>query len=310
MTNIEALQKQLSQDSIKINTLKSNIEINKIVEKNIINATCAQYASIWMYNGYSLVREREHDEVREIPLNVKEGLLYKCFATKKTKIYNNLKSEKGYRVEIDNPDNIKIKSKILIPLTMGDKFVGIVTAYSSIKQVKNFTKADLEVFRAITPFIIDAIYKMHSNRNNRTFLADRRSNIGLDNGNRRRHSDSICNLDNLKIMRSQTKTPQEILEAISNIVHDIRTPSNGLFGFLEILEEQVSDVRLKEYVAHAKHSASLINKLTTSILDGVSVERDLFESDVESINPFSFFSKIAGMFSAAIYKKSINLMFL
>ena len=179
------------------------------------------------------------------------------------------------------------------------------TCFSPLKQVKNFTNSDLEVFKAIRPFIIDAIHKMHSNSNNHAFLVDRRGK-GVDNGSRRRHNDSICNLDNLKAIRSQTKTPQEILETISNIVHDIRTPSNGLFGFLEILEEQVSDDRLKEYVTHAKYSASLINKLTTSILDGVSIERELFKSDIESVNPFNFFSKIASMFSAGMYKKDIN----
>ena len=87
MVDIEALQKQLYQDSIKIKNLSNNIEINKIIEKNIVNATSAQYASVWVYNGHSLVREREYPELREISLDAKEGLLYKCFATKKTKKY-------------------------------------------------------------------------------------------------------------------------------------------------------------------------------------------------------------------------------
>ena len=305
MIDIERLQKQISQDRTKINTLIDNVEINKIIEKNITDATHAQYASVWMYNAKSLLREREYGEIREISLSAKDGLLYKCFATKKAKIYNNLKSEKGYREEIDNPDDIKMKSKILIPLTIEDKFIGIATAYSSVEQIKNFTNMDLEVLDAIAPFIIDTIYKMQANNNRHNCLVDRRKGA-QDNGNRRRRDDVMSNLEELKLLTTQTKTPQEILTTMSNLVHDIRTPSNGLFGFLEILEEQVGDARLKEYITHAKHSASLINKLTTSILDGISTKHEFLKSELESINPFSFFAKIGGLFSANMYKKGIH----
>jgi len=304
MIDIDSLQKQISRDRTKISTLMDNIEINQIIEKNITDATHAQYASVWMYNAKSLLREREYGEVREISLSAKDGLLYKCFATKKAKIYNNLKSEKGYREEIDNPDGIKMKSKILIPLTVDDKFIGIATAYSSVEQIKNFTKMDLEVLDAIVPFIIDTVYKMQAN-NRHNYLVDRRKG-NKDNGNRRRRDDVISNLEGLKLLTTQTRTPQEILETMSNLVHDIRTPSNGLFGFLEILEEQVGDARLKEYITHAKNSASLINKLTTSILDGISTKHEFLKSELESVNPFNFFAKIGGLFSANMYKKGIH----
>ncbi len=98
-----------------------------------------------------------------------------------------------------------------------------------------------------------------------------------------------------------------MIDSISNIVHDIRTPANGLYGFLEILQEQIQDTRLKEYVKHAKESAHLINELTTSILDGVSKKTEpMVSSKPKSTNTVKFFSDIAEIFSANMSKKNIQ----
>jgi len=304
MIDISKLKDQLAIANEAINLSTNNIEINKIVENIITDITDAEYSSVWMYDTLTLLREREFG-VRELSMESKEGLLYKCFAKKEAGIYNYLTSEKGYVPKIDNPDEIKMKSKIMIPLILQDKFIGIVTAYSSVKKIKNFTNEDLDIFKAITPFAIDAVCKMQMN-SSKGLSIDRRSEQNIDNGLRRRSDDSIENLDNIEISRTETKNAQEILDFTSNIVHDIRTPANGLLGFLEILEEQINDTRLKEYISHAKSSAALINELTTSILDGVSEKREPVTTGAETVNTVKFFADIAEIFSAIMYKKEIN----
>ena len=304
MIDISKLKDELTVAKKTIEQSANNIEINKVVENIVTNITNAEYSSVWMYESLTLLREREHG-IREISMEPKEGLLYRCFATKKAGIYNYLSSEKGYKQSVDNPDNIKMKSKIMIPLIRNDKFIGIVTAYSSVKKIKNFTNNDLEIFNAIIPFVIDAVFKMKTN-SKKCLIVDRRSKQNSDNGRRRRSNDSIENLNHIVVSRGETKNAQEILDFTSNIVHDIRTPANGLLGFLEILEEQIEDKRLKEYINHAKSSAALINELTTSILDGVSEKRDTVSTGVESVNTVKFFADIAEMFSANMYKKDIN----
>jgi len=304
MIDISKLKDRLADASTVIGTSSNNIEINNIVETIITDITDAEYASVWMYDSLTLTREREHG-IRDVSMEAKEGLLYRCFATKKAGIYNYLTSEKGYVANIDNPDKIKMKSKIMIPLVFQDKFIGIVTAYASVKKIKNFTNEDLEIFKAITPFVIDAICKMRVN-SSKDLIIDRRSKDNTDNGLRRRKNDSIDNLDHISVSKADTKNAQEILDFTSNIVHDIRTPANGLLGFLEILEEQIVDTRLKEYISHAKNSASLINELTTSILDSVSAKREPLAPGMETVNTVSFFAEIAEIFSANMYKKEIN----
>ncbi len=304
MIDISELKNKLSSASTAISNSTNNIEINKIVENIITDITDAEYASVWMYDSLVLLRERESG-VREISMEAKEGLLYKCFITKETGLYNYLSSEKGYVAKVDNPDNIKMKSKIMIPLILQDKFIGIVTAYASVRKIRNFSNEDLEIFNAITPFVIDAIFKMQRNSSSE-LVVERRSEKNRDNGFRRRKEDSAENLNHIEVSRGETKNAQEILDFTSNIVHDIRTPANGLLGFLEILEEQIEDIRLKEYISHAKSSASLIDELTTSILDGVSEKREPVDKGVEAVNTVKFFADIAEIFSANMYKKEIN----
>ena len=301
---ISALKSKLENITEIINNSTDNIEINKILENIIVDITGSEYASVWIYNSLVLTRKRENSTIN-ISMEKKEGLLYKCFATKKSEIYNYLTSAKGYIDTIDNPDKIKMKSKIMVPLILREKFIGIVTAYSSIQKSKNFSNDDLEVFEAIKPFIVDAVIKIQSN-NSIELTADRRVNHNSDNGLRRRKGDAIDNLETIEISRSDTMNAQEILDYTSNIVHDIRTPANGLLGFLEILEEQVKDIRLKEYIGNARNSALFINDLTTSILDNASARKGLTLKSLELINTVKYFSDIGEIFSANMYKKDIN----
>lgn len=306
MTNISSIGKKLKIIDQEIQTLTDNIKINDILERFIRDITEAQSASIWIYDKQStLIRERKNPFVREVSVSSAKGLLYKCFATKESAIYNYLASEKGYVATIDNPDNIKMKSKVMVPLVDNNTFIGILTAYSSIEQIKSFSHDDLTLMEAVAPSIINAIYKMVDNNSERLSMIDRRKNRGNNTEYTRRNSDSINNLKEMETSLSHTKTPQELLDFVANIVHDIRTPSNGLSGFLEIIEEKIEDERLKEYISHAKESALLINELTTSILDGVSSKLEVSQSKKQEIFTSKFFADIAEIFSATMYKKSI-----
>ena len=293
MFSIPSLKKQLYSKVSDINVLTDNTKINKILEDSIVEITGAEFSSIWIYDFPSLCRNRDNEK-KEISIDEKSGLLYECYAKKQAGIYNYLSSEKGYVPSVDNPDNIKIKSKIMVPIIDNDTFIGIATAYSSIKNIHKFTNDDLKIFQAITPFIIESIYKMKQNTNN----------LSVSNNIITTNTDE--NLENFEKSILDVKAPTEILEYVSNIVHDIRTPANGLLGFLEILEEEVGDNRLQEYVKHAKNSALLINELTTTMLDSISAKREPFGKEVKHINTIDFFSEIAEMFSANMFKKNIN----
>ena len=297
--NKDKLQEELTLVSKKISLAKNNIEINTIVEDLVTSLLDAEFSSLWFYDEKRMIllRERGDDTLRELSLEQKEGIIYKCFMTKKAGIYNYLASDKDYVASIDNPDNIKIKSKIILPLIDKEKFVGIVTAYSSIKHVKKYTREDLEVLEALSPYLIDALYKMHT-CNDLTCGCHTNTQVGVQ-------KQTLKNFQAVENLQNTQKTSDKSLNVMANFVHDIRTPANTLQGFLELLEAQISDKRLKEYIVNAKQSAGFINELTTSMLDKISLHHEEQKNKKEEIDSVQFFASIAEMFISNMYAKKI-----
>jgi len=288
MKRINRLQHKIKEATSLINNSINTAEITHLAEAIIMEATEAQYATLWIHDKQKL-RHYQEDATVEIPMNLKKGILYKTFATKKAEFYNHITSEQGYEPAIDNPFNLKLKSKIMLPLLDNETFLGIATAYTTVGSEKKFTKEDSNIFQAIQPFLNNVIYKITKNYT----IREQDNNL------------CFINLQALKNPQQNTKTPQEILDYIANTVHDIRTPSNSLYGFLDILQEKIKDERLQTYINHAKESALLINDLTTSILESDSYNKESFTQEESSIHSIKFFADIAEFFSANISKKNI-----
>ncbi|MEN8146968.1 MAG: ATP-binding protein [Campylobacterota bacterium] len=297
------LKTLLSKTTKKIEAASDNIEINSIVEAMITSIIGSEHASLWSYNETKalLLRERSSESVREISMLDQRGILAKAFFTISGGIYNYLASEKEYVPSTDNPDEIRIKSKILHPLLDGEKFLGMVTAYSSVKQIKNFDEDDMAIFETLTPFLINVVYCMHpemkTQAEDRVYIGQRLQQESLT---------VVEKVEEIQHAKQSTASADATLNFLANTVHDIRTPANSMYGFLELLEDQIDNPRLLQYVTNAKESAQFINDLTTSILDRLSTNRERAESKPVQLNPAKFFADIAGSFSANMFSKEID----
>ena len=213
--NIKLLEEQLQVTTKKIDVADTNIEINKIVENLVVTLMDTEFSSIWFYDEENALLLRERDTgLREISINEKRGILYKCFMTKEHGIYNYLTSEKEYITSIDNPDEIKIKSKIMLPLVSNDKLIGIVTAYTSVKKIKFFTEDDLELLKAIAPYIIDTICKMHPQA---------KIEVKAENCRRKQHSkraefEVVNKAKEIQESREDVESSDETLAFMSNTI--------------------------------------------------------------------------------------------
>ncbi len=285
------VQSELTYVSKKLDLAQNNIKMNHIIEEFISSVLESEFTSLWFFNAQKmmLLRERDDSTVRELSLDTKEGIIYKCFMMEKGQIYNYIASDKDYVALMDNPDNIKIKSKIILPLLDHGKLIGIVTAYSSIKKIKKFVKDDMELLEALSPYLLNILYKMHMPKKSFT-----------------KESMVVENIKEIEKSREAVETPDETLHVVANFVHDIRTPANTLYGFLELLEDQITDKRLKEYLINAKESAGFINELTSAMLDRVSLHRERTESKVKEVESVKFFSGIAEMFISNMHAKQIG----
>ncbi len=293
----------LQKTTKKIEASKDNIEINSIVEDLVTTLLGSEHASLWIFDETRavLLRERDESSVREISMLDQRGIIAKSFLTVSGGIYNYLASEKEYVAATDNPDEIRIKSMIIAPIVDGDRFLGIVTAYSSIRQIKNFVEDDMEVLESLSKFLVNVIYYMHpqfrEQQVERVYISER-----LKNGSQQ----VIKDVEKIQEAKHTEEAPDATLSFLANTVHDIRTPANSMYGFLELLEEQMDNPRLLQYVRNAKESAHFINELTTSILDRVSSQHERAASKPVALNPSKFFADIAENFSANMFNKSLD----
>lgn len=87
---------------------------------------------------------------------------------------------------------------------------------------------------------------------------------------------------------------------LASVVHDIRTPLNGILGMLDMIEEFVIDEKILNFVSVARNSAKVLLYLTYDITDYsqieagiITVNRDLFSPkkviyDCKQILDFNF----------------------
>ncbi len=305
MENLDtkSLKRDLADVSKEIESVSGdNVATNAIVEKFVTNLLDSEFASLWIFDeAEALLRRERNDGTRnEISVLEQRGIIARSFLTMSGGIYNYLASEKEYVSEFDNPDSIRIKSKVIAPIIDNERFLGIVTAYSSVRHIRNFTEDDLALLQAVVPFLAGVIRKMRPQEN-----ADGIERVYIKENLHHKAEAVSEKVEQLQRERTVQEKPDAVLNFMANTVHDIRTPANSLYGFLDLLEERIHDERLLQYIRNAKESAHFINELTTSILDRISLQHEGKSSEALAINPIKFFSDIATTFTANMFDKKI-----
>ncbi|WP_416768367.1 ATP-binding protein [Sulfurimonas sp. ST-25] len=300
--NSSELKAILQDTTRKIEAADGNRQINAAAETLVTTLLDSEFASLWVFDEMeaSLRRARGEEQVCEISMLDQRGVLAKSFLTLTGGIYNYLASEKEYCPETDNPDEIRMKSKIILPLINDERLLGIVTAYSSVRHKQNFDEDDMEMLETVAPFLINVIYRMYPEKQ-----TEEAPEIYLSERLKESSHAISRQIEENEHAHPTPATSDETLMFLANTVHDIRTPANALFGFLELLEGQVDNARLLQYVRNAKESARFINELTTSILDRVSTQRERTLSKPVRITSAKFFADIAAIFSANMSDKAL-----
>lgn len=97
-------------------------------------------------------------------------------------------------------------------------------------------------------------------------------------------------------------------EFLANMSHEIRTPMNAIIGFTELLNEQISEPRLKSYVKTIQSASSSLLTLINDILDLSKIEAGKLQINLKPTNLFSLSNEIAAVFSMDIKNKGLDLI--
>lgn len=266
-------------------------QICKIIEKLLTDFSDSNHASFFIFNQQEQLLHRISDDTKVLMVSP-IGLLGKAFLTKSSSVCNHPVSNKNYEASIDNPCQLRLKSQIILPILKNEELIGMVRASRSIKHREPYSKKDIELLNSMQTFLSKVINMLLSGSNTNDLV-----DISKINRDIRAASNNMKSVDT-----------ESLMLFLSTTVHDIRTPANSLYGFLELIEEHIDDERIKEFIVNAKESASFINTLTDTILDRAKENHELSSSKPVIINSTKFFSQIANTFSADMHTKNIDFV--
>lgn len=280
----------------QISKATDNEKINSIIEKLFMDFTGSDFASLLIFNKHErlLYGGRKRRTIK-ISMIAPEGLLGKCFLTKEAAVYNHTVSEKNYISKIDNPNNDKLRSLLLVPVLEDDTLIGIICTSKTVYNKKKYTNYDLNLLKSLSPFLIKIIHILTSSHNSKYPL-----NVNA--------TEVVADLKKIGEQTSDESSTDKTLLFLSNTIHDIRTPANSLYGFLELIEEQTEDKRMKGFIENAKESAEFINTLIDTILDNVKYKNKAHTSKSTIINTVKFFAQNANIFTANMFNKEIRYL--
>jgi len=268
-------------------------EINRIIEGFLSEMLESEFVSFLLFdekrNQLHSITSEDQDSLK---VGSGTGLLGYAVIARTAGFYNHVKSEKLFNTEVDNPKDLKIKSQILFPLLENENVIGVLRASRSIRQSQSFTNYDLELLRSIEPYLLKLIHIL---------LNDVKNEIQIDQSVIDAHVKDVA-----KHAKNDNKDINDTMMFLANTVHDIRTPANSLYGFLDLMEEQIDNPKLLDLIAGAKESAEFINTLTDSILDRVKHENEVRNSEPVTVHTLKFFSSIANIFTANMTDKNIH----
>ncbi len=94
---------------------------------------------------------------------------------------------------------------------------------------------------------------------------------------------------------------------LANMSHEIRTPMNAILGFTELLDEQVTEPRLKSFIKTIRSAGNTLLLLINDILDLSKIEAGKLQLNKTATDPHQLFDEIANMFVLQIRNKDLAL---
>ncbi len=103
------------------------------------------------------------------------------------------------------------------------------------------------------------------------------------------------------------RSSREKTAFLANMSHEIRTPMNAILGFSELLGEELTSPKHRQYLHSIRTSAGSLLQLINDILDMSKIEAGLMELRLEPTDPREICDFLHTVFSEAAAKKGVRL---
>eukprot|EP01022_Parablepharisma_sp_SALTPOND_P019291 TRINITY_DN326_c0_g1_i1.p1 TRINITY_DN326_c0_g1~~TRINITY_DN326_c0_g1_i1.p1 ORF type:complete len:347 (+),score=41.07 TRINITY_DN326_c0_g1_i1:1207-2247(+) len=94
---------------------------------------------------------------------------------------------------------------------------------------------------------------------------------------------------------------------LASVVHDIRTPVNGILGMLEAIEQSPPGESIKNFIAVIRSSAKLLLFLTNDIIDYSQIEANTISTQAAAFDPCDVLKECMQLLEFNFTRKGVNL---
>ena len=172
-------------------------------------------------------------------------------------VSNQAEQDELIRSSFGNNFPIKIRHLVCAPLQAGEKLLGILLLFNKAEENEFFRQDDLRLVRSFTSQIARSIEALRLREEK--MKADRLASIG---------------------------------NMMSTIVHDLRTPMNNIYGFVDLLqEEEDADLR-SEYAQIIIDQIKTLTNMTSDVLDFAKGKTNILPVKTPADKVISNFSKL------------------
>jgi PAS domain S-box-containing protein len=95
---------------------------------------------------------------------------------------------------------------------------------------------------------------------------------------------------------------------LANMSHELRTPMNGIMGFAQLLENEISEPAPKNMLKNILASGKRLMTTLNTILDLTELEANKFCIIIENVNIYNEVSRILEQYEAAVLAKGLALI--
>ena len=127
--------------------------------------------------------------------------------------------------------------------------------------------------------------------------------IGMDITERLQMEEALVEAKNSAELASKAKS-----EFLANMSHEIRTPMNAIMGFTELLNEQITQPKLKSYVQTIRSSSNTLLTLINDILDLSKIEAGKLKINKVATDIYSISNEISSIFMLSVKNKGLDLI--
>jgi len=179
-----------------------------------------------------VVKNIAQNKIQKLQFSGNSGIVGKVVQTGKLSFTNNTDNDKLFSKEFAKKIGLDIKQMACLPLKIGKDVIGILEVFNKTRANDYFSEDDIQLLSSLSGQISRALETLQLKEEK--IKADRLSSIG---------------------------------NMMSTIVHDLRTPMNNIYGFVDLLqEEEEADIR-KEYSEIIIQQIKFLTNMTTDVLD-------------------------------------------